>query len=80
MKITLKIFFIVLSLIMLGWLLKIIVVGAEVLGDSLGHIPFIYFLALFGWYVYEKKLEIQRLEYDIEYLHEVIKESNQKAI
>lgn len=75
MKVAVKIFFVILSVIMFWWLLKIIVVGAEVLGDALGHIPFIYFLALFGWYIYDKNLEIQRLEYDIEYLHEVIKES-----
>ena len=79
MKIGIKIFLIILSVIMFWWLLKIIVVGAEVLGDALWHIPFIYFLALFGWYIYDKNLEIQRLEYDIEYLHEVIKE-NKEAI
>lgn len=75
MKIAMKILFVILSLIMFGWSLKIIAAGSEVLGDALGHIPFIYFFALISWYIYDKNLEIQHLEYDIEYLHEVIKES-----
>ena len=71
MKIALKIFFIVLSLIMLGWLLKIIVVGAEVLGDANWQIPFIYFPILLYWYIWEKNREIEGLKYDIEYLRKI---------
>ena len=77
MKIALNIFFVILSIIMFFWSAKTVVVGAEVLEDAGFYIPFVYFFALFCWHTYNNFLEIQRLEYEIEYLNEVIKESKE---
>lgn len=68
MKTGLKIFFVILSIMMFLWLLKILVAGSEVLGyEYRWDVPCIYFFVLFYFYIGEKNNEIKGLKYDIEY-------------
>ena len=68
MKIAMRILFVILSIIMFLWLLRILVAGSEVLGyEYRWDMPCIYFFALFYWYIWEKNKKIEGLKYDIEY-------------